>query len=124
MRMRRLEDELERAVLRPPRPDSPWRFGQPLLLLTVLVPNFVLAFACLTDQGPWTARGYFGPGTFGQTLYLLSPLVVWAAGWLLRWEGDYDIVEPRTALGLIAGGYALFICLDAWISLGLAAGTG
>jgi hypothetical protein len=122
MRIRRLEDELESAVARAPRPDSPWRIGQPLLLLTLLIPNFVLAYACTTDQGPWTARGDFGSGTIAQTLLLLSPLIIWAAGWLWSWEGDHDILEPRTMLGLLAWIWGLALCLDYCFSLLLAGG--
>lgn len=97
------------------RPDSKWRIITPFLLLIPLVPSFVLAYACTTDQGPWAANGYFGPGDFKQTLFLLSPLAVWAASWLWKWEGDYDILEARTIVCLVAGAIALVICaVGAW----------
>ena len=80
------------------------------MLLTLLVPSFVLAYACATDQGPWAANGYFGPGTPTDTLVLLSPLVVWAAGWLWAWEGEHDILEPRAIVCAIAGAIGLAIC--------------
>ena len=114
MRMRRLADEVK-PVSRAPRPDSPWRIISPFLVLTLLIPSFVLAYASTTDQGPWAPDGYFGPGTFTQTLVLLIPLAIWAASWLLAWEGDHDVLEPRVTLGLIAGGVGLVIC--AWLTL-------
>jgi len=111
MRMRRLEDELK-PVRRAPRPNSSWRIITPFLLLTLFIPSFVLAYACTTDQGPWTANGYFGPGRPTETLLLLSPLIVWAASWLWSWEGDYDILEPRAAVGVIADAIGLLICAN------------
>lgn len=117
--MRRLADELK-PVTRAPRPDSNWRIITPFLLLTLLVPSFVLAYACTTDQGPWAADGYFGPGNPAETLILLSPLIVWAASWLWYWEGDYDILEPRVVVGAIAGAIGLAICADFALDLSMA----
>lgn len=114
--MRRLEDELK-PVVRVARPDSNWRIITPFLLLILLVPSFVLAYACTTDQGPWTVSGYFGPGRPTETLLLLSPLIVWAASWLWSWDGDYDVLEPRAVVGAIAGAIGLVIC--AYFALGL-----
>lgn len=89
-----------------------------MLLLSLLTPSFVLAFACVTDQGPWAADGYLGPGTITVTLVLISPLLIWADSWLWRWEGEYDILEPRAIVCVIAVAIGLVIC--ACFALGLA----
>lgn len=103
-------------------PGFPWQIGHPLLLPTLLIPNFVLAYACTTDQAPWTARGDFGSGTIDQTLLLLSPLLPWSAGWLWSWEGDHDILGPRSILALLAWIWGLVVCLDYCFSFLLAGG--
>ena len=117
--MRRFEDDLW-PVARASRPGSRWRIAAPLLLLALLVPSFVLAYACVTDQGPWAADGYFGPGNLATTLVLLSPLVVWGAGWLWAWEGEPDILEPRAVVCAIAGGIGLAVCALCAVDLYLA----
>jgi len=119
MRIRRPEDELE-PVLRATRPESKWRFISPLLFLILLVPCYVLAFACLTGQGPWAADGDFGPADLTQILVLHSPLALWAACWLLKWEGDHDIVEPRVVVAALASLVGLALCADLTVSLTLA----
>lgn len=119
MRTRRLENEL-RPALRAPRPDSKWRVAAPLLLLALFAPSFVLTYACTTDQGPWAPDGYFGPGNLTETLVLLSPLSVWAASWLWKWEGDYDILEPRLIVCLIAAAIGYAICAWYWLALAMA----
>lgn len=112
------------AAVPAPNPNSKWRILQPYLALPLLTPCFILAFACVTDQGPWASDGYFGPGTIGQTLWLLSPLALWAASWLWRWEGDHDILEPRLTVCLLAAMLGIVICASAayslWIAQGLA----
>lgn len=117
--MRRLEDEL-RLVSRVPRPGSKWRIIAPLLLLPLLVPPVVLAYACTTDQGPWAADGYFGPGDLARTLVFLSPLGVWAASWLWKWEGEYDVLEPRVIVCLVAVVIGFAICAWWWGALFMA----
>lgn len=119
MRMRLLSDEVK-PVRRAPRPDSRWRIVTPLLLLTLLIPSFVLAYACTTDQGPWASDGYFGPGSLTLTIVLLSPFAIWAASWLWAWEGDYDILEPRAVVALIAGVVGLAICAYCAFALSMA----
>lgn len=103
--------------MRAPRPDSKWRIITPLLLLTLLTQSFVLAYACATDQGPWSPVGYLGPGRFTTTLVLLSPLVIWGASWLWAWEGAYDILEHRIVVGLISGVACLAVCTHYAFSL-------
>ena len=88
----------------------------PYLVLPLLMPSLTLAYACMTDQGPWASDGYFGPGSIGQSAFLLSPLAVWAVSWLWRWEGDHDIFEPRLTVCLIAVLLGIVVC-------GLAAGV-
>jgi hypothetical protein len=104
------------AAVPAPNPNSKWRILQPYLALTLLTPCFVLAYACVTDQGPWAPDGYFGPGSLGQSAYLLSPLALWAVSWLWSWEGDHDILEPRVTVCLAAALLGIVIC-------GLAAGS-
>jgi len=81
------------------------------MLLTLLIPSFVLAYACATDQGPWAAHGNLGSGSLTDTLVLLSPLALWATGWLFPWRGD-DTLEPRAVICAIASMIGLAIC--AW----------
>ena len=117
--MRLLANEPVRSP-REPRPGSKWRIVTPLMLLPLLAPSLVLAYACTTDQGPWAANGYFGPGNFAETLELLIPLGVWAASWLWKWEGDYDILEPRAIICLVAGVIGFVICAWFWAALCMA----
>jgi hypothetical protein len=105
------------AAVPAPNPNSKWRIIQPYLAFPLLTPCFILAYACVTDQGPWASDGYFGPGTLGQTLVLLSPLAMWAASWLWSWEGDYDIIEARLAVCLLAAVLGVAICGFAAFSL-------
>jgi hypothetical protein len=122
--MRRLTNWLNPVSPPAPRPDSVWRIITPVLLLPLLIPSSVLAYACVTDQGPWAADGYFGPGTFTEALVLLSPLLVWAASWLLKWEGEYDVLERRAVVCVVAGAIGLAICACFWLGMVLASVAG
>ena len=116
MRMRRLDEDL-RPISRAPRPDSIGRIITPLVLLPLLAPSVVLAYACTTDQGPWSAHGYLGPGNLTGTLVLLSPFAIWAASWLWKWEGDHDILEARTIVCLIAVVIGFAVCACCWVAM-------
>ena len=98
------------AAVPAPNPNSKWRIIQPYLALPLLTPSLVLAYACITDQGPWASDGYFGPGSIGQTGFFLSPLALWAASRLWRWEGDHDILERRLTVCLIAVLLGIVVC--------------
>ena len=107
-----------KSLIRPRNPQSKWRIIAPFTGLPLLAPSLVLAYACATDQGPWAADGYFGsPAGIGTTLGFLSPLLVWAACWLWKWEGDHDILEPRVIVAFLAVLAAFLICAGAEVSL-------
>jgi hypothetical protein len=106
------------ARARPANPESNWRIAAPLLSLTLFTPCLVLAYACTTDQGPWASDGYFGPGTFADTLLLLSPLALWAWCWMWTWKGDCRILlESRMTVCLYAAIAGFAVCGVAWLNL-------